>query len=161
MVGIRGLLIMARYCRSWLVLVAAVLLPGCVFHRTLTNERLLNADLSFLQPGKTKLLEAVKELGVPMPFEGAGTFEVRLSERQLLYVCRDIRCVEFQPAYFLALPFLWCDDQIRWELLLEFDDQGVLKSAWTSESQSVWRPFAGDESRPAPKVSCKTAEVRS
>ena len=123
-----------------LIFGACVLVTGCSFHRTVINEGVRDLDPSFIVVGKTTWLEVLKRFGPPNSDP---------STRHLKYTCSDSRSTEFEGGYVLQLPYLWSDDQLVEELLVEFDTRGVVSDAYRIKRHVVRPPFQGEGSRQA------------
>ena len=130
-----------------LALLAAVmaLASGCSFNRTIINANVMEADTSFVEVGKTTWREVLDRLGPPSVRAEDDTFRYTLSKRYLRYVCHEIKTAEFVLTYYLSLPFSWSDSWPLYELFIEFDERGVVASAWESHGDTAWRPLGSRE----------------
>lgn len=122
------------------IALGSVLLSGCVFQRTVTNDRSQNADLSFIRIGKTTWEEIVEHLGPPdVPLKNLRLFQYRHTER---------RTSGFNIRYFLFLPWSWYDEQVEERVTIEFDTNGVVSYVGRSRHGTIRPPLEGEESRP-------------
>ena len=132
--------------RQWIklftaVLLASVLLSGCVFQRTVINDKMRDLDLSFIQIGTTTWEEVFENLGPPdVPIKNLRVVQYRHSER---------RTSMLRITYFLFLPWAWYDDQVEDKVVIELDENGVVSHVARSKSGTIRPPLDGEGSRPA------------
>lgn len=147
-----------------LVVLAGSLLTGCSFHRTVVNDGVRYLDPSFITVGKTTFREVLKEFGPPRTWrtdmgqlgpplagpDNLGDFGVpspTSSIRHLKYSCADTRVTRLDLAYWLHLPFNWSDEREVEELLVEFDEKGVVSGVFRSLRDTIRPPLQGEGSR--------------
>ncbi|RKY19643.1 MAG: hypothetical protein DRQ55_10145 [Planctomycetota bacterium] len=138
--------------RHWrllaLLALAAFCLPGCLFHRTRSNEHVLDLDTASIRVGQTTWSEVLDTLGPPAVAnqnEDIGTY---LSERHLLYRVTDSRDLTLIIPPVAVLPFMrWADTEEYHELLITFDEDGVVDGVFVEEVGSIWELTQDEEDR--------------
>ena len=131
--------------RQWIksftsVLLASALLSGCVFQRTVVNDKSRDLDLSFIQIGTTTWEDVLENLGPPdVPIKNIRVLQYRHSER---------RTSMFRITYFVFLPWAWYDDQVEEKLVIELDEKGVVSHVARSKSGTIRPPLEGEGDRP-------------
>ena len=126
-----------------LVVLAGSLLTGCSFHRIVINDGVRYLDPSFITVGETTWRDVLKEFGPPR----TGAPSLTSSLRHLKYSCVDTRVTRLDLAYWLHLPFNWSDEQEVDELLVEFDEKGVVSGVFRSGGDTIRPPLQGEGSR--------------
>ena len=154
------------------VLLVAALGSGCVYSRQVTNERVRSLETSRIVVGETTVLDVLNAWGPPAavdPMEllqpvAPTLFELRPG--MFRYVSREVRCNSFLATGPIPsapvpvaprLPFLWCDDQPIYVLVLEFDEAGVVKRISKGTTETVWRPWSSGDDR---EVEVQTTSTR-
>ena len=145
---------------------------GCVYSKQVTNERIRSLETSRIVVGETTVLEVLEEWGPPAPVDVNGLLPpVRrnlysLDATMLRYVSRELKCNSFLAAAPIIgapvpimprLPFVWCDDQSSYVIVLEFDAEGVVKRVSKGTTEVVWRPWSSGDGR---KVEVQTTARR-
>ncbi len=135
---------------------------GCIYSKRITNAHVRDLDTGRIVVGETTVLDVLDSWGPPAPTEPMGLLrptDARTfvpSARIYRYVSREMRCASFLAAAPIIgapvpvaplLPFVWCDDQPAYVLVLEFDGQGVVKRVSKGTTQVVWRPWNGGGDR--------------
>jgi len=163
--------------RSRLVLLVAAslvlsLASGCVFSKQVTNAHVLELDSSRIVVGETTALDVLNSWGPPAPTDPLGLLQPASpghfvpGSRVYRYVSKEKRCASFlalapidgAPVPVMPiLPFLWCDDQPAYVLVLEFDEGGVVKRVSKGTTQTVWRPWSSGSDR---EVRIETTAMR-
>ena len=119
-------------------------LASCTFHRTQSNAAHRDLDPSGLTVGESTWRDVLRELGPP---SGSSTerFTAGLTSMSTFhYACADEKQFTMLLAYFLYLPFKWTDKEIGYELVVEFDSQGVISDLYSVRDRAVWRPFQSE-----------------
>lgn len=135
--------------RAALVL-AAALAGGCAFQRTAVNESWREADPSGLRVGRSTFVDVLDLLGPPALASEERYGRELPSLRAFRYPFASTRAVHFTPGYWISLPCVWTDDQRPREILVEFDDAGVVSRVTARTEGSIWRPLQGESSREPP-----------
>lgn len=145
---------------------------GCVYAKHVTNERVRSLETSRIVVGETTVLDVLNAWGPPAPVDpmellnplAPTLFELRPG--LFRYVSRETRCNSFlatgpipSAPFPIAprLPFLWCDDQPTYVLVLEFDEAGVVKRVSKGTTEAVWRPWSSGDDR---RVEVQTTSTR-
>jgi hypothetical protein len=129
---------------------ASLLLAGCAFSRSTTNESWMDLDTAGLEVGRSTFVDVLDRLGPP-----ALAAEERHGReppvlRAFRYPVAAERVVHFTPSYWVSLPCAWTDDQRPFELLVEFDGRGVVSRITERTEGSIWRPIQPESSRERP-----------
>ena len=133
-------------------LVAAVLTPGCGFHRTKINERVRDIDVSNIVPGETTWQEVLLDIGAPSAIEALDFITTGgLSRRNLNYTYAEHKRVSFVfLPLWLIFPSVWQDNQHHRRILVELSgDQDEVLSVTVTSRKSVW-PMWGDMTNDEP-----------
>lgn len=131
---------------------AALLLAGCAFSKTTVNEGWQDLDPSGLAVGRSTFLDVLDRLGPPALASEEKYARELPNLRAFRYPVAASRAVYFTPGYWISLPCVWTDDQRPCELLVEFDDGGVVSRITARKEGTIWRPLQGESSRAAPST---------
>ena len=143
-------------------------LSGCIYSQHVTNEHVRSLDPGRIVVGETTLLDVLKTWGPPPPLAPPEFVRhtdpslFHLSRRYMRYVSSEMKCtslVLMVPPPIRAgpiWPFAWCDRQPAYSLVLEFDDQGVVRRVSRGQIQVVWRPWNSGADR---EVSVETVST--
>jgi len=129
------------------VLILVASLSACAFDRTQVNEQYLGMDTSSIEVGKTTWREVIRELGPPSPTVSTENPLEYVSLRHLKYSSTDRRSTSFLFGYLLIMNFDWSDQQPVEELIVEFDDNGVVSGVWRTYNDTIRPPLQGEGSR--------------
>ena len=119
-----------------------LLLTGCTFHRVKSNRAFRDVDPGGVVVGQSTWRDVLQTLGPP---SGSTTERIRegfTGVTTFRYACADERHTRFLLAAILFLPFQWSDQQTGYELVVEFDGDGVVSDMYAVEEDSVWRPLS-------------------
>lgn len=130
-----------------LVLAATLVLGGCTFSRTVSNEGVRDLDPSRLEIGKSTWRDVIRELGMPAAATSERVGEAVPSFNYFKYTSQDTRTSQFFFEFWIFIPFRWVDDQAARELFVEFDENGIVKAIYDTRIDGIWRPFEGESSR--------------
>jgi hypothetical protein len=130
-------------------IVALACLQACSFHKTITNERITQLDAASISVGKDSHLDVLEKLGPPAPVVATEKALKNVSARHFKYSCWETREARFEIAFMLVLPFVWKDSRAIEELVVEFDDRGIVSDVYRVKGDCIWRPLKGEESREA------------
>ena len=135
-----------------MALAAVLLAPGCAFRHVVANERIQDADKSSIVVGESEWLDVMRALSLPPP-DVPEEVGIRLVGRDLIrYATWDSRCFTVGSENFLLItPFRWCSRRYVYELAVEFDERGVVRSIYETTRGNYWPPFQ-DEDDAAPVV---------
>ena len=154
------------------LLVAGLASSGCIYSKQVTNAHVRELDSARIVVGETTALDILHSWGPPAPAEPLGLLRAadprmfELTRRVYRYVSREVRCASFLAAAPIdgapvpaapLLPFVWCDDQPAYVLVLEFDADGVVERISKGTTQVVWRPWSSGRDR---KVLIETISTR-
>lgn len=143
----------ARFARAGALAATALVMSGCAFERTVTNEETRNLDPSGIVAGRSDRLDVIEQLGVPLPSvpEEIGTLLV--GKDYVNYAVFERRCfrIGFEQI-FLITPFRWCFEDHPYELGVEFDDQGIVTGVYETRREMIWPPFQDEADRPPPQT---------
>jgi len=141
------------------LLLALAVLPGCSFHKTITNDHVRSLDASSIEVGKTTQMEVLETLGPPAPVMATESALKNVSERHFVYSCWESREFELLVAYILFLPFQWSDFRSVEDLVVEFDERGIVSDLYRVKDHCIWRPFRKDAGRGPAVVEGRTGRV--
>jgi hypothetical protein len=127
-------------------------LGACTFHRTTFNGHVKSLDLTAIEIGKTNRLEVLEILGPPSVPSDREIARPGPSQRFFRYYCAENKEVKFLFGHFIVLPFLWTDQQPIYDVMVEFDENGVVSDLHVAHRDTIWRPLAGESSREPEKV---------
>ena len=135
-----------------MALAAVLLAPGCAFRHVVANQRIQEADKSAIVVGESEWLDVMRALSLP-PADVPEEIGIRLVGRDLIrYATWDSRCFTLgSEAFLLITPFRWCSRRYVYELAVEFDERGVVRSVYETTRGNYWPPFQ-DEEDAAPVV---------
>ena len=125
------------------------LLPGCAFNREVVNPQFRNIDTSGLKVGVSSWMDVLAQLGPPTPPNSEAIGQEGASLRFFRYPCSEVRTAGFTFPIGLVLPFVWVDDQLVADTVIEFDDKGLVAAIHQSGQVGIWRPFDDEDDRPA------------
>ncbi|MHC4943753.1 MAG: hypothetical protein ACYTG7_12120 [Planctomycetota bacterium] len=131
----------------FLLVTVAVTLPACVFERVHVNPGVRDLDTSNLKVGETTWREVLRELGPPNMTTPQDNPLKNISKRHLKYAFRDSKTTSFMLFYLLLLTFSWEDSHPVHELLIEFDEKGVVSGIFLSTTDTIWTPLTSEDSR--------------
>jgi hypothetical protein len=137
---------MIRYV-FFLLVVVAVTMPACVFERIQSNPGVRDLDTSNIKVGETTWREVMRELGPPNMTAPTDNPLKYVSKRHLKYAFRDGKTTSFILFYLLMMTFSWEDGHPVHELLIEFDEKGVVSGIVLSTTDTIWAPLESDASR--------------
>ena len=114
-------------------------------------------DLSTIEIGRSTWLDVLRLLGPPGP-----SFEERVGREDLgfdflKYSSTDLKRIDFDLAYWLQIPFSWSDQQQAMEIMIEFDDAGVVRAVHQTQDHTIWRPWQKEWKRPPSETSSREA----
>jgi len=132
---------------SLLGCLALIVLPACQFHKSITNDWIRHLDPSAIEVGKTTQIEVLENFGCPTPVFTTEKALKNVSDRHFVYSCFESREVELLLAYYLILPFKWEDERSVEDLVVEFDERGVVSDFYRVRENCIWRPLQGEGSR--------------
>jgi len=141
----------SRTLHCALVALMGVALTGCSFHRYRSNENYKNLDTTGLKVGESTWLDVLEQLGPPSPGTSETMGPDAFSVSFFKYTSTDRRETDFLFAFYLMLPFYWHDEGPDFELMVEFDREGVVSDIYTTEQETLWKPIESEASR-APRV---------
>lgn len=145
-------------------LLAVLSTCGCVYSKQVTNAAIRDLDASRIVVGETTVADLLSTWGPPAPTRPLGLLTPlsqtawRPHSQSFRYVSQETRCTSFlattpadgKPVPVAPwLPFVWCDDQPVYAVVVEFDDDGVVERVTRGETRSVWRPWSGGGERRA------------
>jgi hypothetical protein len=133
-------------------IVALACLPACSFHKSITNERIKQLDAASIVVGKDSHLDVLEKLGPPAPVVATEKALKNVSARHFKYSCWETREAKIEFAFVLVLPFIWRDNRAIEELVVEFDDRGIVSDVYRVKGDCIWRPLQGEGSRDADLV---------
>lgn len=121
--------------------------PGCSFRRVTTNEWVRDADKSDIRVGESRWIDVMEALTLP-PSDVPEEVGIRLVGRDLFrYATVDARCFTLGlEQLLLVTPFRWCSERYVYELAVEFDEDGVVRSVYETTRGNFWPPFQGEGS---------------
>ena len=125
------------------------LLPACAFNREVVNPQNRGIDTSGLQVGVSSWLDVLAQLGPPTPPNSESIGQEGASLRFFRYPCTEVRTTGFTFPFGIVLPFTWVDDELVADTVIEFDDKGLVAAIHQSGNVGIWRPFDGEDDRPA------------
>lgn len=131
------------------LLVALVLLAeGCVFHKTVRNHYVQDLDPSWIVVGVTTWEDVLDRWGPPMPRTSEALIRELPTVRYFRYSLTETHAftITFPPVYVL-LPWSWADEQRTREVVVEFDEAGVVSDAYVRTDDPIWRPFESETDR--------------
>lgn len=128
-------------------LVALLSLSACTFSKIQVNKSLKDMDVSSIEVGETTWREVLRTLGPPAPTGDQENPLKNASARHLKYVFFESKYTAFLFGYIAILRFDWTDDQSVRELLVEFDEDGVVSGIFRTTNDTIWRPLQGEGSR--------------
>ena len=124
---------------------AALLNAGCTFHTTVWNPQNRELDLSWIEVGQTSWMDVLKRFGPPMSATNTQElFRPEINQNSLRYSVWVDKNAELSLRYFLGLPFEWGDARAVSDILIEFDDEGLVKEVWRGTAETSWRPLFAD-----------------
>jgi hypothetical protein len=128
------------------VLAAALLAPGCAFRRAVANEWVQGVDKGSIVVGESEWLDVMRVLMLP-PADAPEEVGIRTAGRDLIrYATLDSRCFTLgSEAFLLITPFRWCSRRYVYEFAVEFDEHGVVRSAYETTRGNYWPPFQDED----------------
>jgi hypothetical protein len=129
---------------------AALLLAGCAFSQSRVNEAWTGLDPAGLEVGRSTFVDVLDRLGPPALATEEKYGRELPNLRAFRYPVAVSKIVHFTPGYWISLPCTWTDDQRPFELLVEFDDAGVVSRITARTEGSIWRPLQSESSREPP-----------
>jgi hypothetical protein len=124
---------------------AALLSAGCTFHTTVWNPQNRDLDLSWIEVGKTSWMDVLHRFGPPMSATNTQElFRPEINQNSLRYSVWVDKNAELSLRYFVGLPFEWGDARSVQDILIEFDDAGLVKEVWSGTAETSWRPLFAD-----------------
>jgi len=130
-----------------LLLAALIQLTACSFHKSITNDWVRDLDPSSIEVGKTTQFEVLDILGPPAPTSTTDRATKNVSARHFKYSCWETRTCGIVVGYILVLPFSWNDQREVEELVVEFDDNGIVSDLYRVKDDCIWQPLQGEGSR--------------
>lgn len=129
-------------------LAALLVIQGCAFRTTVFNPFTADLDPAWIEPGTTTWVDVLDRWGPPMP----RTSEALTTELPTLRYFRYTKTVTktfvvFIPPMYLILPWSWTDEQRTREVMVEFDDAGVVSDAYVRTEDAIWPPFESEADR--------------
>lgn len=135
-----------------LLILLTATLGACTFHRKSYNHHTQSLDVSFLEIGKTTRMDVLENLGPPTVPSDREIVRPGPSPRFFRYYVAEEKETKLVLAYFLALPFAWSDREPVYDLIVEFDEKGVVSDAHLARRETIWRPLSGESAREPERV---------
>ena len=123
-------------------------LTGCSYSRVIINAEMRELDPSSIVVGRSTHMDVLELLGTPNPVSASEGALKNISQDMFRYTSGEETEVGFTFPLGLILPFRWQDSRNVYELIVEFDERGVVSDIYSTTSGCVWRPFEGEGSRP-------------
>jgi hypothetical protein len=144
---------LARFARIGALGIAALVISGCSFERTVVNEETKNLDPAGIVAGRSNRLDVIKQLGVPLPDVPEQIGTLLPGKDYVKYAVSEQRCfrIGFE-RIFLITPFRWCFKDYPYELAVEFDDDGIVTGVYETRREMIWPPFQDEADRPPPQT---------
>lgn len=133
---------------------------GCVYSKQVTNAGIRDLDPSRIVVGETTVLDLLTTWGPPAPTRPLGLLAPLSQDafqplgHSFRYVSQETRCTSFLATtpgegesvpLAALLPFVWCDEQPVYVLVVEFDQTGLVARVSRGETRAVWRPWSGGD----------------
>jgi len=130
-----------------LCLLALIHLTACHFHKSITNDWVRHLDTSAIKVGETTQMEVLETLGPPAPTSTTERATRNVSEQHFKYTCWETRRCSLILGHILVLPFVWRDQRNVDELVVEFDEMGIVSDCYRVTDDCIWQPLQGEGSR--------------
>ena len=96
---------------------------GCRFYRAVVNEYVKDLDTSWIRPGVTTRQDVISRMGVcPSTKEGGG-----ITPNSFRWICSDTFTGTLEAGYIVTPTFERSDRHYAEDILVLFDDRGVVK----------------------------------
>ena len=113
---------MRQFGSSVLGCLAAALLVGCSFSRTIVNDYVREIDTSWIVPGETTREDIVRRIGMPSTVKHMGG----IGKDSFRWVTVDTRGKKLEAGYILTPTFEQANERYAHDLLIVFDQKGVV-----------------------------------
>ena len=118
-----------------------LVVSGCTFHRIRSNSAFEDIDPTRVTVGKSMWRDVLREFGTP---SASTTENIQAGLESMItfrYARADHKSFDLLFLYILYLPFNWSHRGDGYELIVEFDEQGVVSDLYTVRQKTVWQPF--------------------
>ena len=135
-----------------LLILLTATLGACTFHRKSYNNNIRSLDVSFIEIGKTNRMDVLENLGPPSVPTDREMVRPGPSLRFFRYYSTEVKEVKFIIGYVLVMPFTWSDREPVYDLMIEFDEKGVVSDVHVAHRDTIWRPLSGESAREPERV---------
>ena len=98
-------------------------------------------------PPLPRPMEVLEILGPPAPTSTTERATRNVSDQHFKYTCWETRRCDLILGYILVLPFVWRDQRNVDELVVEFDEMGIVSDCYRVTDDCIWQPLQGEGSR--------------